>query len=65
MFAAQASTFTRFLVEREGPAAVGRLARGYVAGRSLADMIADFHEAPRTIVDLDRTWKAWLDTRED
>lgn len=65
MFAAQASTFTRFLVEREGPAVVGQLARGYVAGRSLSEMITDFHNAPRTIVELERAWKAWLDTRED
>ena len=65
MFAAQASTFSRYLVESEGPTVLGQLGRGYVAGRSLSDMILEFKHAPRTLIELDRTWRMWLDTRED
>ena len=65
MFAAEATTFARFLVEREGPAVVGRVGRGYVAGRSLNDMIAEFHNSPHTMLELERTWKMWLDTRQN
>ena len=65
IFTAQASTFGRFLVEREGSAIIGQLGRGYVAGRSLGDMITEFHSAPHTIVELNREWLVWLDSRED
>jgi hypothetical protein len=65
MFAAEASTFARFLVEREEPTVIGTLGRGYVAGRALNDMIVEFRNAPHTMLELERAWKAWLDTRED
>jgi hypothetical protein len=65
LFAAQSTMFARLLIEREGPHVIGQLARGYVAGRSFNDMIAEFHNAPHTVVDLERTWKMWLDTREN
>lgn len=64
-FAAQASTVARYLIEREGPAVIGRLGRGYLAGRSLIEMMAEFRSAPRSLQELDRAWKVWLDTREE
>jgi hypothetical protein len=63
--AAQSSTFARYLVEREGTAVLGRLARGYLAGRSLNEMIAEFQSAPRTVPELEQRWKVWIDTREE
>jgi hypothetical protein len=63
MFAAEATSFARFLVEREGPTVLGQLGRGYVAGRSPNEMIAEFHNTPHTMQELERTWKTWLDTR--
>jgi hypothetical protein len=65
LFAAQASTFARFLVEQEGPAILGRMGRGYLANRSLNEMMAEFRTAPGTVVELERRWKAWVDTREN
>jgi hypothetical protein len=65
LFAAEATTFARFLAEREGAAVLGRLGRGYLSGRSLNDMIAEFHTAPKTIPDLDQRWKVWIDLREN
>lgn len=65
IFASQSSTFARYLVEREGPSVLGRLGRGYLAGRSVSDMIAEFHTAPRTVPELEQRWRAWLDTREN
>ena len=64
MVAAQSSTFGRFLAEREGPAAIGRIGAGYLAGRSLNEMIAEFHTAPKNIEELESRWKAWVETRE-
>lgn len=63
--AAQSSTFGRYLVEREGTAVLGRLGRGYLAGRTLNEMIAEFQSAPRTLSELELRWKAWVDTREE
>jgi hypothetical protein len=64
MVAAQSSTFGRFLAEREGPAAIGRIGAGYLSGRSLHEMIAEFHTAPKNIEELESRWKAWVETRE-
>lgn len=64
LLAAQATTLGRFLVEREGSAVLGRLARGYLAGRAVADMVREFRSAPRTIQDLERGWRSWVDLRE-
>ena len=65
LLAAQSTTFGRFLVEREGPAVLGRLARGYLANRPIAEMVREFRSAPRTIPDLDRAWRSWIDLREN
>jgi hypothetical protein len=64
MVAAQSSTLGRFLAEREGPAVIGRIGAGYLAGRSLNEMIAEFHSAPRNVDELESRWKAWVETRE-
>lgn len=64
MVAAQSSTFGRFLAEREGPAAIGRIGAGYLSGRSLTEMIAEFHTAPKDVEELETRWKAWVETRE-
>ena len=64
-FAAQATTLARYLAETEGAATLGRLGRGYLAGRSLNDMVGDFKTAPHTIAELEQRWKAWLDNRDD
>lgn len=64
MVAAQSSTFGRYLAEREGPAVIGRIGAGYLAGKSLAEMIAAFNTAPRNLDDLESRWKGWVETRE-
>lgn len=63
--AAQSASLARFLVEREGPAVLGRLARGYLANRPIGEMIAEFHSAPRNVAELERRWLMWVDTRQD
>lgn len=65
IIAAQSSTFGRFLAEREGPAVIGRLGAGYLAGRSLNELISEFHTAPHSIPELERRWRAWIEARED
>jgi hypothetical protein len=63
--AAQSSSLGRFLVEQEGPAVLGRIGRGYAAGRSLTEILAEFKTAPHTVAELEQRWKAWIDTREN
>lgn len=63
--AAQASSLARYLVEQEGPAVIGRMGRGYVTGRSLNEMLADFKNAPRTVPELEQRWKAWVEAWEN
>lgn len=65
IIAAQASTFARYLVEREGPAILGDLGRGYLANRPLSQMLASLKNAPHTLVELEQRWRYWLQTRED
>jgi hypothetical protein len=61
---AQSSTLGRFLSEQEGPAVLGRLGRGYLSGRSLAELLQDLKVA-QTVSDLEQRWKNWIETRED
>ena len=65
LLAAQSATFARFLVEREGPAVLGLLGRGFLAGRPFAEMLATFHNSPRSLDELERRWKVWVDSREN
>jgi hypothetical protein len=62
VFVAQSSALGRFLVEREGPAVLGRLGRGYSSGRALNEMLAEFKTAPRTVAELEQRWKIWIET---
>lgn len=65
IIAAQASTFARYLVERDGPAVLGRVGRAYLAGHSINEVITTFQNAPHTLVELEQRWRYWLETRED
>lgn len=65
LLAAQSAMLARFLVEREGPAVVGRLGHGYATRRNVADLLAEFSSAPGTIPELERQWLIWIDTREN
>jgi hypothetical protein len=63
--AAEASTFARYVVEREGPTVLARIARDYLRGRSLTEIIASFQSAPHAIADLEQRWRMWVLTREN
>lgn len=65
MIAAQASTVGRFLVEREGPAILGRLAREYLAGRSVSEILRALEHSPHTLAELEQRWRVWMETREN
>lgn len=64
IIAAQSTLFARYLVEREGLPVLGRLGRGYLSGRALNDMIAEFKSAPHSIPELQRRFGTWVDLRE-
>lgn len=65
IIAAQSSALGRYLVEQEGPAVLGRVGRGYVAERSLSEILGEFKTAPNTAAELEQRWKLWIDTREN
>lgn len=65
LLSAQATTLGRFLVEREGPAVLGKLARGYLANRPIAEMLRETRSGTRTVADLERSWQVWIVTREN
>ncbi|MEK7402540.1 MAG: hypothetical protein AABZ80_09295 [Gemmatimonadota bacterium] len=59
-FAARSSAFMQFLLDREGPEAMGSLGRGFTKGESLAQQAARFKVLPTTMVELEERWLAWL-----
>ena len=61
---AQSGMLARYLVEREGPGVIGRWGRGYVARRSMADILSELRAPPATVQELDNRWRLWIDTRE-
>jgi len=65
MIASQASTVARFLAEREGPAVLGFIGRGYLAHRSITDMIGELEHSPHNVVELEQRWRVWIETREE
>lgn len=62
-FASEASALAQFLLEREGPAVLGRLGRGYASGRSFEQMAMEFRSTPRALADLEERWMAWLEAQ--
>lgn len=62
-FASQASAFAQFLLEREGPDVLSRLARGYAAKRTFDAMAGEFKVAPNTVAEIEERWLAWLNAQ--
>jgi hypothetical protein len=65
IIAAQSSTVARYLAEREGMAVIGRIGRDYLKRRALTEILGDFRSVPRTIPELERRWRVWVDTRDN
>jgi len=63
--AAQAATFGQFLIEREGASVLGHFARGYLARRSLTEILNELEHTPHNLVELENRWRVWVDTREE
>lgn len=61
---AESAMLAHYLVDQEGAAVIGRLGRGYLARRPLAEMLGEFRTAPRSVSELEGRWKVWIDTRE-
>ena len=59
-FASQASAFAQFLLEREGPEVLSRLAHGYAARRTFDAMALEFKSAPKSAAEIEERWLAWL-----
>ncbi|HKW46603.1 MAG TPA: hypothetical protein VJN70_04130 [Gemmatimonadaceae bacterium] len=51
---------TLFLVEREGPRVVGRLADAFLAGRTARDITSSAHHIPQNDRELERVWRTWV-----
>jgi len=62
---AQAATFGQYMIEREGAVVLGRIARGYLAGRSLMEILNELEHTPHNLVELENRWRAWVESREE
>jgi hypothetical protein len=51
---------TLFLVEREGPRVVGRLADAFLAGRTARDVTNNAHHVPQNDREFERVWRTWV-----
>ena len=58
----KATTVAQYLVEHEGAGVMRRLAQGYLAGRSLADMLGELSSTARSVPQLEQNWKVWVRT---
>lgn len=57
---AEGVALTLFLVEREGPRVVGRLADAYFAGGTARDVVAQARHVPQNDQDFERVWRTWV-----
>lgn len=60
MFYGEAQSLARFVIERSGAQAVGRLADALIAGRSSADALAALPNLPHDLPALEAAWSEWL-----
>jgi hypothetical protein len=49
-----------FLVEREGPRIIGRLADSFLAGGTARDVLRDAKHIPQNDRELERVWRSWV-----
>jgi len=54
------SAFMQFLLEREGPAVMSTLARGFADGETVARMATRFRTPAASQAELEERWLAWL-----
>lgn len=57
---AEACAFAQFLLDREGPDVLRRLALGFIQGQSFEQLAVGFRALPHTLPDIDDRWQAWL-----
>jgi len=57
---AEGVALTLFLVEREGPRIVGRLADAFLAGRTARDVTSKASHVPQNDTELERAWRTWV-----
>ena len=57
---AEGVALTLFLVEREGPRVVGRLADAFLAGRTARDVTTKASHIPQNDTELERAWRTWV-----
>lgn len=51
---------TLYLIEREGPRIVGRLADAFLAGGTARDVVRQAKHVPQNDRDLERVWRTWV-----
>lgn len=60
LISAEGVALTLFLVEREGPRVVGRLADAFLAGNTARDIVTQSRHVPQNDRDLERIWRTWV-----
>jgi hypothetical protein len=60
LIGAEGVALTLFLVEREGPRSVGRLADAFLAGGTARDVVSQSRHVPQNDRDFERVWRNWV-----
>jgi hypothetical protein len=53
-------SLTLFLIDREGPRVVSKIADAYLAGRTARDALQDARQLPKGDEELQRVWRSWV-----
>ncbi|MBA4158214.1 MAG: hypothetical protein H0X65_12155 [Gemmatimonadetes bacterium] len=61
LFYPQALSVAEFLIEREGPEVIGRLAEGFARELSVDDMLLQGRNLPEDVNALEAEWLRWLE----
>lgn len=60
LFGPEAASFAQFLVEKEGPKIIDRIAEGLRAGKTLPEILEGAKTLPSDLNALDKAWQEWL-----
>jgi hypothetical protein len=63
VFYAQALTFTHFLAEKEGPKFIGKMAKEFLKGKNINEILRQAESVSSNFSKLEATWLKWLGSR--
>jgi hypothetical protein len=61
---AQAATVAQYLVQKDGPSTMRRIAQGYLSGESTTQILADIPSASHGLPHFEQNWHVWVETQD-